>query len=131
MMTEVFISQLLKLSGLSRRRRNARAQILFTERVGMQATPVDFHAMQLFQPYIAEPHLWSEVIQQRELARLVGRLEGDDLQVKCLGEAIGQPAIKISVVVEQADSFGALAGFHHQLACSGVQPAAPLCDERL
>src|SRR5215467_5365251 len=103
MMTEVFISLLLKLGGLSRRWRNARAQILFAERVGMQATPVDFHAKQLFQPYIAEPHLWSEVIQQRELARLVRGFEGDNFQIERLGETIGQPAIKIAIVVEQAD----------------------------
>ena len=97
-------------------RRQVRPEVLPAKRVGVQAAAVDLHAQQFFQPDIAEPYLRSKVIEQGELAGLVGRLERHHIEAELIGEAIGQRAAEVSAFVEESDTLGALPRFHHQFA---------------
>src|SRR4051812_8177617 len=58
------------------RRRHLRPEVLAAKRVRVQAAAIDLHAQHFFQSHIAEPYLRSEMIEERELARLIGRFEG-------------------------------------------------------
>src|SRR6185437_4520459 len=66
----------------------------------------------------------AEVVEQRELARLRGRLEADRVQPDPLGEPVGDVAAEAAVGVEHAHGDGALPRLHHDLAGPGLQPAA-------
>src|SRR5215469_2190103 len=78
-----------------------RAEVLLAKSIGVQAPPVDFHAQQLFQPDIAEPHLRPKVVEECELAGLGRRLEHHRLETELAGKPVRQHAAEISALVEQ------------------------------
>src|SRR4051812_48854454 len=59
------------------------------ERVGVQPAAVDLDAQQLLEPHVGQPHLRTEVLEQRELARLRRCLEDDLTEPERLDEALG------------------------------------------
>src|ERR1700726_2808797 len=71
------------------------SQIVLRESIRMEPSPVDFHAQKLFQPHIAEVHFATEMVQQGELARFVGRLEHHGLKTEGFSEAICKPAAQV------------------------------------
>src|SRR4029077_14252534 len=106
-----------------------RPQIVLAERIGMQATPVNFDSQQFFQPDIGEPDLAAKMIQKGELTGLVGRFEGNPVKAESLCEAIRKGAVKIAVNVEQPDSLGGFARLYDQLDGAGIEPTVPLVDQ--
>src|SRR2546430_15110116 len=62
------------------------------EGVGVQAPAIDLDPQQLLQAHVAEAHLRSEVIEQRELAGLGGGLERHGLQAEGADKPIGEMA---------------------------------------
>ena len=82
----------------------------------MQATPVNLHAQQLFEPDIAQSYSRPKVIEERELTGLGWRLECHDIETELGGEAVRQDGAEGSGFIEKPDAFGALPGFHHQFA---------------
>src|SRR5215475_2786184 len=99
---------------------DARPQVLTAERVRMQPSPVNLHSQQLFQAYVAQTHVRSEVIEKRELTWLGRGLEADLLQAELPREPIGKHGIEVAALIEQANTLGALASFDDQLQCAGV-----------
>src|SRR5215469_13390591 len=101
-MTTLFRKRaLLPTQGLGSRSgqiRRGRPQILLRESIRMEPTPVNLYAKKLFQPDIAEVHFPAEMVQQRKLAGLVGRLEHHRSQAERLREAIGISAMEVSLV---------------------------------
>src|SRR6185369_5996579 len=115
----------------SRRGKYARPQVLLAKGVRIQATPVNLHAQQLFEPDIAQPYPRPKVIEERELTRLGWRLECHDIETELDREAIRQDGAEGSGFIEKPDALGTFPSLHHQFASAGVQPAAPLSDPLL
>jgi hypothetical protein len=88
-----------------------------------------FHPEQLFQPHIRKRHLLAEVAQQRELARLVRRLEYNAIETECAGEAVGRLAVEPTRVIEDADAGCAFPRFDDEVDRSRVEPRLPEVDE--
>ncbi len=78
-----------RTSGQLRPGRRWRAQQRVAEGVGVQPAAVDLDAEDLLEPDVAELNGGPEVVDQRELAGLVRRLEQEQLQAEGLGQAIG------------------------------------------
>src|SRR5262245_35575472 len=95
----------------------------------MKPTAIDLDTKQLFQPHVAQAYARPEVVEERELAGLVGRLEGHRIESEFGGEAIGQRAIEGSRVIEESNSLGALPRFDYQFASARVQPAVALRNQ--
>src|SRR6185312_248786 len=108
--------------------RGRRAEARVGEGVGVQPAPVDLDAQELLEAHVGEPHARAEVIEQRELARLRGRLEADDVEADALGEPVGDVAAEAAVGVEHAHGDGALPRLDHDLAGAGLEPGAGLGD---
>ncbi len=86
----------------------------------MQPAPVDLDAEQLLEPHVAEVDVRAEVVEQRELAALVRRLERDRAVAERLDEALRMRAVQLPALVEEADAFGALARLDDELHGTGV-----------
>src|ERR1043165_1532642 len=103
--------------------RIARTQVRLSERVRVQAPPVNFHAQQFLQPHIAQPDIPSKVVEHRKLACLVRRLEYHLRQAEFGGESIGEGRVEAPAVVEQTHSTSALPRLHYKLYGARVQPS--------
>src|SRR6185437_3556600 len=109
--------------------RRRRAEVVVPERVGMQAAAVDLHPEELLEADVAQADLTSEVVEQGELARLVGRLEHHGVHAECLDEPVGHGGVERAVRAKDADARRALARLDHELARARVEPAAAAIDQ--
>src|SRR5690242_11041222 len=71
------------------------------------------------------------MIEQRELARLVGGFESDPVKAEGVHKAVREAAVQLAFAIEQTDSLGRLPRFDYQLDCTGFQPSIPLRYELL
>src|SRR6185295_19067235 len=105
------------------------AEVVVTERVGVQAPAVDLHPEELLEADVAQADLASEVVEQRELARLVGRLEHHGVLAEGLDEAVGHGGVEGAIGAKDADARRALARLDDELARARVEPAATAIDQ--
>src|SRR5437762_14310271 len=80
------------------------AQIGPAERVGMQAAAIDLDAQQFLKPNVGDPHIAAEMVDQRELARLVRGFEGHARQAELGSKTIRKRAIEDAVIVEEPNA---------------------------
>ena len=66
----------------------------------MKPAPIYLYAQQLFEPNIAEMYLVAEMIEERELAGLVGSFERNRTVTEGSGKAVGELAVQIFLSVE-------------------------------
>jgi hypothetical protein len=97
----------------------------------MKTAPVDFDAEQLFQAHIAELDSRPEVIQHRELARLVRRFEYYRLESERIREAISELSVESAMFIEEADTLRAFSGLNDELNSACIEPAPALLDEAI
>jgi len=97
----------------------------------MQAASIDLDAQQLLEPDIGETHIATEVIDQRELAKLVRSFEGHSVQAERCGNTIRQGAVEITIVIEEADASGRFPRLDDELDGAGIEPAVSLGDKLL
>ncbi len=76
----------------------------------MQGTAVDLDAQQLLQPDVRQPDVRPEMVEQRELAGLVRRLEEERIEPEGLGELLCGVRAELAAGIEQPDVDGALSG---------------------
>ena len=98
------------------------------ECVRMQPTPVDFDAKQFFKPHVAEMNLPAKVVEQGELAWLVGSFERYCFETEHRHKSVGIRGVQVAVVIEEPDSSGALSGFDNQLHSAGIEPLLTAVD---
>ena len=77
----------------------------------MQTSPVNLDLQQFFQADIAQSDAAAKMVQQRELARLIRRLEDAHMQPEGFCEPIRIGRIEIALLVEQSDTASAFARF--------------------
>ena len=94
----------------------------------MQSTPVDLDAQQFLDSNIAKMDLTAEVIEESELAWLIGRFEQDSMKTEFFSETIREGCSQTAVIVKEADTLRAFTSFHHQLQRAGFEPAMSLID---
>src|SRR5919107_5512737 len=104
--------------------RPRRPEVLALEGVRVEAAPVDLDPEELLQADVADPDVAPEVIQQRELARLVRRLEHRHVEPEGIRESIREGRIEVATGVENSDAHRALPRLDHELLGTGVQPPA-------
>src|SRR5438094_6373156 len=95
------------------------------EGVGVQAPAIDLDPQQLLQAHVAEAHLRSEVIEQRELAGLGGGLERHGLQAEGVDKPIGEMAAQPTAAVEQPHPLGAFPGLSTSWRAPASSQARP------
>src|SRR5438094_10358338 len=76
-------------------------EAVLREGVGRQAPAIDLDPQQLLQAHVAEAHLRSEVIDQRELAGLGGGLERHGLQAEGADKPAGAMAAEPAAALER------------------------------
>src|SRR5206468_161872 len=108
-----------------------RPQKRFAERIRMNTAPVDLHPQQLLQSDVGQTHVAAKMIQKRELACLVRRLERHTIKTEGPGELVCECAVENSSIVEQADPDSGFSRFYDKLDGTGVQPAIALIDQLL
>src|SRR5689334_22104912 len=99
------------------------------EGVRVQSAAVDLDPQQLLQAHVGEPHLGPEVLEERELAPLRGRLEDDLAEPEGVDEPLGVVGLELAAVVEEPDALGALAPLDDELPRPEVEPPAALLDQ--
>src|SRR2546430_1152205 len=75
--------------------------------------------------------LAAEMIEKRELARLIWRFKQDPVETECLCETISKGASQMSFIVKQTHTCSAFTSFHHKLQRAGIQPSMALPDPLL
>src|SRR5262245_38989311 len=105
-------------------------EVDLSERIRVQAAPVDFNAQQFLQTDVTEMNVSSKVIQQRKLARLVRGFEHDGLEAESRDKPVCVCGIQVSILIEQSDSPRAFPGFDDELHRAGVEPFLALVDPR-
>src|SRR3954451_19839123 len=99
------------------------------EGVRMQPAPVDLDAQELLEAHVGEPHLGTEVLEQRELAGLGRRLEDDVAEPERVHEALREGRLELPALVEEPDVLRALAALDDEPARAEVEPTAALLHE--
>jgi hypothetical protein len=75
----------------------------------MKPAPIYLYAQQLFEPNIAEMYFLAEMVEERELACLVGSLERNRTVTEGSGKAVRELAVQIFLGIEQPNAPRALA----------------------
>src|SRR5262249_39358471 len=105
-------------------------EVDLSERVRVQAAPVDFNAEQFLQTNVTEMDVSAKVIQQGKLAWLVGRFEDNGLKSERRNKPVCVCRIQVAILMEQPDSPRAFPGFDDELQGAGVEPLLALVDPR-
>nr|WP_245287427.1 hypothetical protein [Bradyrhizobium elkanii] len=95
----------------------------------MQAAAINLDAQQFLEPNVGDPHLAAEMVDQRELTRLVRGFEGDALQAELGGETIRKRTIENAVIIEEPNAPCRFSALDDDLLGPGIEPALALDDE--
>ena len=101
-----------------------------SERIRVQAAPVDFNAEQFLQTDIAEMDVPSKMIQQGKLAWLVRGFEHDGVEPERMDKPVCVCRIQVSILIEESDSLCALPRFDDELDRTRIEPFLPLVNPR-
>ncbi len=110
------------------RRHASGPQIGQLEGVRMQAATEDLHPQHLFESHVAELHPRAKVLEEGELAGLVGSLKHRVLEAELTDKAVGVVGVEGTVGAERANTRCALARLDDQRHCAGLQPLVPPRD---
>src|SRR5579863_6599894 len=92
----------------------------------MQSASINFNSQQFFQPDVAELDITTEVLEHRELARLVRRLEDDHIKPEGTSKTVCEVRIESAALIKQAHAFRAFPCLYDQLQCPRIQPPSTL-----
>lgn len=92
------------------------------EGVRVETSSIDLDPKQLFDPDIAQMDARAEMIQQRELAGLVRRLENSAFHAEGFDEALRKLRLQLAFLIKESDVLCAFSPFDNNPQCARVQP---------